>query len=124
DVLQPTGVIGGEQPEAPPFTWLKRGAPQPQQVALRGELARPSGLAGADVVDGLLQRSLRDMGGHGDEIFHSSTIAFHGGDRTREDPGRYPGHATTMPGLCGSRRAAPATASSCRLAPTTSARSR
>ena len=41
-----------------------------RQVPLRRELARACGPAGTDVVDGLFRRSFRDVGGHGDEIFH------------------------------------------------------
>ena len=43
-----------------------------KQVALGREFTRVSGLAGADVVDGFLGGTVRNMGGHGDEVFHVS----------------------------------------------------
>src|SRR5580704_7250274 len=33
DSLEVVAVVGREQAEAPPFAWLKRRAPQPEQVA-------------------------------------------------------------------------------------------
>jgi hypothetical protein len=50
----------------------QRRAPQAQQVSPGREVARVSGLPGADVLDGFFRRSVRNAGGHGDEVFHGS----------------------------------------------------
>ena len=42
--------------------------PQPQQLTLRGQVTRPCSLAGADVVDRLLRRPVRNMSCHRDEV--------------------------------------------------------
>jgi hypothetical protein len=49
---------------------LVRRAPQAQQVPGGRELTRVRGLPGADVLDGFFRGSIRNVCGHGDEIFH------------------------------------------------------
>src|SRR5690242_8396104 len=72
DLLEMVAVGGGEQPEGAPLAWLQRRAPQAQQVSLGRELARVGGLAGADVLDRFFRRSVRNAGGHVDEVFQWS----------------------------------------------------
>src|SRR6185312_1864187 len=74
DLLELAAVRGGEQPERAPFTRLQWRAPQAQQVPRRCQFARVGGLAGADVVDGLVRRPVRDVGGHGDEVLHGRLL--------------------------------------------------
>src|SRR5215468_4197067 len=70
DLLEPVAVIGRKQPKAAPFSWLQRRTPEPKQVPLGCQFARVGGLAGAHVLDGLIGRSLRNVGSHGDEVLH------------------------------------------------------
>ena len=44
-------------------------------MALSGQLQRVSGLAGPDVLDGGVGRPVRDVGGHGDQVFHEGLLA-------------------------------------------------
>src|SRR5216683_4426835 len=98
DLLELALVGGGEQPERAPFTWLQWGTPQAQQVSLRRELTRVGGLAGADVVDGLSRSSVRDVGGHGDEIFHGErSWATHGVLLAEGDVGDVDGDRDRVP---------------------------
>jgi hypothetical protein len=64
-------VGGGEQPERAPLARPQRRPPQPEHVPLRRELAGVRGLARADVSHGLVRCSVRDVGGHGDQVLHS-----------------------------------------------------
>jgi hypothetical protein len=59
NLLEPVAVAGGEQPDRALFARPRRRTPQAQQVSLRRELARVHALAGADVVDGLFRRPIR-----------------------------------------------------------------
>jgi hypothetical protein len=71
NLLEPVAADGGgEQPKGAPFAWLQRRAPQAQQVSLSRELTRAGGLAGAGVLDRFFRRSVRNVGGHADEVFH------------------------------------------------------
>jgi hypothetical protein len=74
DRFQLAVVSGGEKAEGTPFARPQRRPPQAQQVPLRRELPRAGGLAGADVRDRLVWRSVRNVGGHRDEIFHDERI--------------------------------------------------
>jgi hypothetical protein len=69
DLLKLAIVVGREEPERTPFARLQRRTPQAEQIALRRKLARPGGLACANVVDCLLRSAIRNVGGHSDEVF-------------------------------------------------------
>src|SRR5207302_5312297 len=70
DLLEVDTVAGGEEPERAPLAWLQRRTPKAKHVSLRGELARAGRFTVAHVLDRLFRRSVRNVGGHGDEILH------------------------------------------------------
>ena len=69
DHLEPVAVGGGEQPQGAPFAWLQRRAPQAQQMSLGRELARVGGLVVRMFWTASSWCSVRDAGGHADEVF-------------------------------------------------------
>src|SRR4029077_14879132 len=48
----------------------------------RRQFARACGLPGPDVIDGLVRRPVRDVGGHCDEVFHGRLLLVRGSGTT------------------------------------------
>jgi hypothetical protein len=55
-------------------------------MTLCGRVTRVRGLAGADVVDRLLRRSVRNMSCNGDEIFHGDPPSLSGPQQLHRSP--------------------------------------
>ena len=69
----------------PPFTREQQRTPRPQEVFLRGGFARAGGVAGPDVLDGLLRCSGRNAGGPGDQVLQGQRLSRPG----RRHPGPF-----------------------------------